>query len=755
MTLDQGHLTIEWNNADTDTKEGNFVAISNETNVKLLRSETLQKSLVNAVLEVNQKVDMKYFEGYSKLKLIQVNKYEPFENITAIICNRNRGNCEFTLGINDRKCPAECQCRFYWGNMTLHIDCSKRGLTYVPPLPVPITGGDAALNLRGNDIRELPINSLSGYNEITSLIVSNNRLTSLGIDRLPSKLNILDIRYNSIQTLGKDVIEYLSNLADFLQCGNQWIVHCDDHNLMQFLHKIYLRSLKGNLAWWADTINLHHLNAPCPDGCDCCFNRSTDHFMIDCRHAGINYYPQLAHSIPYNAILQLDGNKISSIEDSLGHASLKKLHLFENRITYLPFHLIPKNITHLDLRKNMLEALDDKVVDLLRDREVQLSGNPWSCDCRAKAFLSFLRQREPLEYSAALDRCNIYSGTCPEDCICCLDNSTSPSLIVDCRLKGLTEIPELPIPISGQSTLHFEGNYLGALPSHSLPGYARIGHLYLANNRLTEIDQLPENITTLDIRNNSISLLSHRMRVFFDVRIAASTQLKLFLSGNPWTCTCEDKDFLDFVKTRSLHMENLSDIYCGGTGQLLILTDESHLCPSGLVHYVTLTISFMLMVLTINLIFYFKQPILIWLYEHRVCLSLADERECDKLKRFDAFLSFTHKDEELIEEFVERLENGGHCFRLCFYLRDWLVGESIPECISQSVKDSKRIIILMTNNFLQSTWGRLEFRLALHATSQDRCKRLIVVLYPEVENFDDLDSELRTYMCDESLKQKQ
>jgi len=36
--------------------------------------------------------------------------------------------------------------------------------------------------------------------------------------------------------------------------------------------------------------------------------------------------------------------------------------------------------------------------------------------------------------------------------------------------------------------------------------------------------------------------------------------------------------------------------------------------------------------------------------------------------------------------------------------------------------------------------------MALHATSKDRCKRLIVVLYPDVENFDELDSELRAYM---------
>ncbi|XP_041448303.1 protein toll-like [Drosophila obscura] len=535
-------------------------------------------------------------------------------------------------------------------------------------------------------------------------------------------------------------MEYTSKMYYFQQAGNLWSVNCDDNLMLDFLHNVSFNPI--------EPVFFHHLNVSCPIGCHCCFNRSTDHFMIDCRHSNNQIYPDLPYSIPYNAILQLDGNEITSIKDSLGHASLRELYLSDNKIKDLPFHLIPKNITHLDLRKNMLEALDDQVVDLLRDREVQLSGNPWTCDCRAKNFLSFLKQREPLEYTAALDRCNIFSaGRCPEACICCLDNSTLPSLIIDCRSKGLTEISPLPTPISGQSTLHFEGNYLEALHSSSLRGYANVGHLYLANNRLTAIDQLPENITTLDIRNNSISVLNRQLRDFIDKRIAASTQLKLLLSGNRWTCTCEHKDFLHFVKSRSRNIENVLDLYCdGGTATLLIEMEESDLCPSGTVYFVTLTISFMLIILTINIMIHFKQPLLIWLYEHNVCMSIAARRECEKQKKFDAFLSFTHKDEELLEEFVERLESGSNKFRLCFYLRDWLVGESIPECISQSVKDSKRIIILMTNNFLKSTWGRLEFRLALHATSQDRCKRLIVVLYPEVENFDDLDSELRTYM---------
>ncbi|XP_033235486.1 protein toll-like isoform X2 [Drosophila pseudoobscura] len=666
---------------------------------------------------------MKYFEGYSNLSYISANEYKPYKNLTAIICCRvYRNHCKFIVGINGEKCPDKCICAYYWNPSIFDIICSR---TKIPPLPIPIIG-NTSLNFCGNDLEELPKNTLSGYNDIQIQ---------------------LKIGKNFYQPVDDNLILTLSDGKDLKQTANPFI-YCDDNITMEFQHNMSLQAIMARSA----QLLHNNLNAQCPDGCSCCFNRSTDYFAINCTHSDMQFYPDLPHSIPYNATLHLDKNRIASIKPSLGHASLRKLYLFENQIVDFPFHLIPKNITHLDLRKNKLETLDDQVVDFFRDREgstkrkIELSGNPWTCDCRAKSFLSFLRQKEPLEYIAALDRCNIFpSGTCPEECICCLDNSTVPSMIIDCKSKGLKAIPLLPTLISGESTLHFEGNFLESLPSNSLPGYAKLAHLYLANNRLTEIDQLPENIITLDIRNNSISVLNKQMRDFFDKRLAANSQLKLQLSGNPWTCTCEEKDFLFFVRS-SKYIENLNDIYCGGTGKVLNLMDESDLCPSGLVHYVTVAISFMIIISTINLIVYFKQPLLIWFYEHNVCMSLAAQREFEKQKKFDAFLSFTHKDEELIEEFVERLENGAYKFRLCFYLRDWLVGVPIPECISQSVKDSKRVIILMTNHFLKSTWGRLEFRLALHATSQDRCKRLIVVLYPEVENFDDLDSELRSYM---------
>ncbi|XP_039227069.1 toll-like receptor Tollo [Drosophila yakuba] len=508
----------------------------------------------------------------------------------------------------------------------------------------------------------------------------------------------------------------------------------------------------GRFSAQYDEIILQHLNARCPYRCSCCVERQTGDFIINCRNLTLHFYPVIPNPIEYNTTIYLDANEISNFIDPpiTLYIGLKKLHLSQNRLRELPLFLLSKNITYLDVRNNLLRYLDDSDVAFLENREnitkIELSGNPWEFYCRGKTFLSYLRKHEPVEYETALRRANITQDKCPVDCICCVETQFElHTLMIDCSGKDLREIPPLPTLPLGQTTLIFERNNLKKWPSSFLLEFSNVTRLYLAHNRLSAIDHLPEKLIHLDISHNNFTALDDRVRGFLQKRMNSS-QMKLSLFGNPWTCSCEEKDFLVFVKAHAKNIANPLAIQCSGTGRSLIEIEEADICPSVLIYFTSLAVSLLILALSLNVFVCFRRPIMIWFYEHEICLSLVARRELDEEKKYDAFLAFTHKDEELVEEFVDRLENGKHKFRLCFYLRDWLVGECIPDCINQSVQGSRRIIILMTKNFLQSTWGRLEFRLALHATSKDRCKRLIVVLYPDVENFDDLDSELKAYM---------
>lgn len=72
-----------------------------------------------------------------------------------------------------------------------------------------------------------------------------------------------------------------------------------------------------------------------------------------------------------------------------------------------------------------------------------------------------------------------------------------------------------------------------------------------------------------------------------------------------------------------------------------------------------------------------------------------------------------------------------------------MAGERIPDQVSRSVAGSKRTIVILSEHFLDSMWGQLEFRTAYQQVLTDRCMRLIVIVMGDLPPKEKMDDELK------------
>lgn len=491
--------------------------------------------------------------------------------------------------------------------------------------------------------------------------------------------------------------------------------------------------------------------------------------------------------------LNLKNNSIMYIAQDwrLTLPNLQDLDLSYNEITmineddvqFLNKHDLRVNLTHNQLRLvnfigiNVYGAPNAAI-------NVDVNDNPMECDCFLLAFVQYIRGENgqgkqkllkmnvdnlhcstpeplsgqlvkslhPMDLLCPYDQENSNPKRCPQGCNCWV-RSFDKMLMVNCSNGNLTQLPALP-NIEGQlagTELYVENNNLTQLPLASLPGYGSVVKIYAAGNNLSMIEgsQLPQNISYFDVRRNNLKYFNESTINFLNESRALKT---LYLSGNPWNCDCDAKPLFMFAQRKYDMIKDFSDMACVNFPTVKYISELSitDICSDNEL-YLAMGIAISVMGLVIGavaaLYYKYNKEIKIWLYANNCCLCLVTEEELDKDKKYDAFISYSHKDEQFIADYlVPELENGNPSYKLCVHARDWLVGECIPDNIIRSVEDSRRTIVVLSQNFIESVWAKMEFKAAHQASLNEGRVRVIVIIYGDIGNIDNLDSDLKAYL---------
>ncbi|XP_014599552.1 PREDICTED: protein toll-like [Polistes canadensis] len=152
----------------------------------------------------------------------------------------------------ENNCQNNCTCYIRPADKIRILDCSYKNMS---KFLINETGvifmrnNPIILNLTGNFLTEIP--SIETFNPInvTSLLLSNNKISSITFDKLPYSLKVLELHNNYISKISLDELNYLKSIdwKKFTLSGNPIICDCDNVGLFNFvkLNRHYYKDLNN------------------------------------------------------------------------------------------------------------------------------------------------------------------------------------------------------------------------------------------------------------------------------------------------------------------------------------------------------------------------------------------------------------------------------------------------------------------------------------------------------------------------------
>ncbi|XP_011297545.1 slit homolog 2 protein [Fopius arisanus] len=357
-------------------------------------------------------------------------------------------------------------------------------------------------------------------------------------------------------------------------------------------------------------------------------------------------------------------------------------------------------------------------------------------------------------------------------------NASNIEIVQNRSFNGLRDLQDL----------HLQDNRIHELRGHEFEGLDNLRALHLQGNEISAI----ANNTFSPLRSLKVlRLQGNRLTTLAVWSLPMSVEVSL--SRNPWSCEC---DYLEVYREWILAARNrvvdVSELRCVlnvteleaygeevfrdnefGFPVIEGASNDSSMCTGlasidngiqgnltktiierqALQDYLPLLVStlavFLVIVLLGMLIFIFRQEFRVWFHSRfgvRIFYRSTEFDREDRDKQFDAFVSYSSKDEAFVaEELAPVLEMGNPSYKLCLHYRDFPVGSFIADTIVQAVESSRRTIMVLSENFIKSEWCRFDFKSAHHQVLRDRRRRLILVLVGDVPQRD-LDPDIRLYL---------
>ena len=291
------------------------------------------------------------------------------------------------------------------------------------------------------------------------------------------------------------------------------------------------------------------------------------------------------------------------------------------------------------------------------------------------------------------------------------------------------------------------------LPPNMLINQTKLRSLHLSDMALMNLTLKMRHIldlNLLDLSHNSIQCLYtsslrdiNRIIDYSPTKMNVSRSLVLNLSHNPLRCSCACLEFYQWMrKVRPyITFTDFDSYHCAfdnGTtthlSDLNLIVDilRSQCIPTDWSPVITMTttiISIYMFIFAVTTLFRFRHTLrYIWL-KHRMHRQYLERQLLDPKYNFDAFVSCVRTDAIWVKNnFLPKLENQQTGLKFCVAQRNFMVGATIIDNIIRSINQSRKVVYVISQNFLKSGWCKEELLMG-HQESLSRGKNILICIF--------------------------
>ena len=261
------------------------------------------------------------------------------------------------------------------------------------------------------------------------------------------------------------------------------------------------------------------------------------------------------------------------------------------------------------------------------------------------------------------------------------------------------------------------------------------------------------NLQIITLHRNSL----HAVPESLDFAIRNTPFTNLTLAENPWECTaCAGPILRKWLAQHAGIISDAADIRCNKSHQPVLdintTTLEYAKCVKAIrtltnTHWgitAGLTVSLVLLLISLVLTYCFRDHFLVLLYNKFDFLKRR-RQELDVL--YDMRIIYDETDERVrqwvVGELLQVLETEwGHDVFLVE--RDMLAGGNHAEEIAQSIRQSRRTLIVVSQKFVDNEWAQFAYQAAFQFQIENNLHRVIVVAWEPVET-DAMEHSIKVY----------